>query len=398
MAVKARERAGLPAALVALLPVAVIVALVWLFLAFNPIASLREVPPVEAVAFEQTVLTPDRIELSVRNDGPDEVRIAQVLVNDAYWDHTISDPTLGRLDTATVVIPYPWDDGQPLAISLLTSTGVTITHDVEAAALTPRADARTIGIYALLGLYIGVIPVAIGLCWLPALRRASDRWLGFFLAFTIGLLAFLFVDTVAEGLEFAAQTAAALDGLLLFAISALAAAMALVALGDRLGRQTGSRSAGQPRALGGLALAYFIAAGIGLHNLGEGLAVGAALAAGEVALGTFLVLGFAIHNTTEGLAIVAPIRSEADRPALWHFVALGALAGAPTIAGALAGGFTLSPAWSAIAFGIAAGTIAQVIWAVGRGAGKDGALRSSFGLLGFLGGLLFMYLTGLLAG
>ncbi|MGH8934635.1 MAG: ZIP family metal transporter [Egibacteraceae bacterium] len=394
MAPKTRQRAGL----VALLPVAVIVALVGLFLAFNPIASLREVPPVEAIAFEQTVLTPNRIELSVRNDGPDEVNIAQVLVNDAYWDHTIDNPTLGRLATATVVIPYPWDDGQPLAITLLTSTGVTITHDIEAAALTPQTDARTIGIYALLGLYIGVIPVAIGLCWLPALRRASDRWLGFFLAFTLGLLAFLLVDTVAEGLEFAAQTAAVLDGLLLFAISALAAAMALVALGDRLGREAGAGSAGgQPRALTGLALAYFIAAGIGLHNLGEGLAVGAALAAGEVALGTFLVLGFAIHNTTEGLAIVAPIRSEADRPARWHFAALGALAGAPTIAGALAGGFTLSPAWSAIAFGIAAGTIAQVIWAVGRSAGRDTALRSSFGLLGFLGGLLFMYATGLLA-
>ncbi len=396
MAVRAQQRGGLSTALIALLPAAIIVVLVGLFLAFNPIASLREVPPVEAVAFEQTVLTPNRIELRIRNDGPDEVTIAQVLVNDAYWAHTIGDPTLGRLETTTVAIPYPWDDGLPLSIALLTSTGVTITHDVEVAALTPRTDARTIGIYVLLGLYIGVIPVAVGLFWLPALRRASDRWLGFFLAFTLGLLAFLLIDAFAEGLEFAAQTAAVLDGLLLFAISALAAAMALVALGDRLGRETGS--AGQPRALTGLALAYFIAAGIGLHNLGEGLAVGAALAAGEVALGTFLVLGFAIHNTTEGLAIVAPIRSKAARPALWHFVALGALAGAPTIAGALAGGFTLSPAWSAVAFGIATGTIAQVIWAVGRSAGRDGALRSSFGLLGFLGGLLFMYATGLLAG
>jgi zinc transporter ZupT len=144
-----------------------------------------------------------------------------------------------------------------------------------------------------------------------------------------------------------------------------------------------------------LELAYLIAAGIGLHNLGEGLAVGSALAAGEVALGTFLVLGFAIHNTTEGLAIVAPLGAAGDRPALMHFVLLGVLAGAPTILGAWFGGFAFSPAWASVAFGIAAGAIAQVIWAIGRTMTKDGALSSGPGAAGLLLGLLFMYATGL---
>jgi zinc transporter ZupT len=391
-----RRRLRAPAWVIGLAPLGVIVMLAGLFLAFNPIASLREVPPVEAVAVERTVFTEGGIELGIRNDGPDEVTVAQVLVNDAYRTYTISDQTLGRLDTATVSIPYPWDDGLPISIALVTSTGLTILHEVEAATLTPEPNARTLGIYALLGLYIGVIPVVVGLFWLPALRRASHRWLGFYMAFTLGLLAFLLVDTVAEGLEFAAATAAALDGLLLFAISALTAVMGLVALGNGL-RHTSDRGTGAPgQALGGLALAYLIAAGIGLHNLGEGLAVGAALAGGEVALGTFLVLGFAIHNTTEGLAIVAPLRTQTSRPSLWHLAALGAVAGAPTIAGAVAGGFILSPAWSAVAFGIAAGTIGQVIWTVGRSVGTAKGLTSGLGALGFVGGLVFMYTTGLL--
>jgi zinc transporter ZupT len=391
-----RKRRLAPTWVIGLAPVAVLVMLVGLFLAFNPIASLREVPPVEAVAVQRTVFTPGVIKLVVRNDGPDEVTIAQVLVDEAYRDHTISDRNLGRLEAADITIPYPWDAGQPVGITLITSSGVTVTHEVEAAALTPAPSAKTLGVYALLGLYIGVIPVVVGLFWLPALRRASDRWLSFFLMFTIGLLAFLFIDTVAEGLEFAAATAASLEGLLLFAISALAAVMGLVALGEWLRRTTERGNQATGRALSGLALAYLIAAGIGLHNLGEGLAVGAALAAGEVALGTFLVVGFAIHNTTEGLAIVAPLRTQASRPALWHLAAFGAVAGAPTIAGAVAGGFTLAPAWSAVAFGLAAGTIGQVIWTVGKSVANGKGLTSGLGALGFVVGLLFMYATGLL--
>ncbi len=391
-----RKRRLAPTWVIGLAPVAVLVMLVGLFLAFNPIASLREVPPVEALAVQRTVFTPGVIELVVRNDGPDEVTIAQVLVDEAYRDHTISDRSLGRLEAADITIPYTWDAGQPVGITLITSSGVTVTHEVEVAALTPAPSAKTLGVYALLGLYIGVIPVVVGLFWLPALRRASDRWLSFFLMFTIGLLAFLFIDTVAEGLEFAAATAASLEGLLLFAISALAAVMGLVALGEWLRRTTERGSQATGRALSGLALAYLIAAGIGLHNLGEGLAVGAALAAGEVALGTFLVVGFAIHNTTEGLAIVAPLRTQASRPALWHLAALGAVAGAPTIAGAVAGGFTLAPAWSAVAFGLAAGTIGQVIWTVGKSVANGKGLTSGLGALGFVVGLLFMYATGLL--
>lgn len=385
----ATERASrFPNWLAGLLPVLLLVGLVAMFVKLDPIGSLREVPPVEAVSFERTTLDRGSITLKIRNDGPDEVTIAQVLVNEAYSSFTIGDHELGRLEATSVEISYPWEAGLPVNIALITSTGLTIEHEIEAAALTPDVDAGTIGIYALLGIYIGVIPVAIGLLWWPALRRASKKTIAFFLAFTVGLLAFLLVDTIAEGLELSAETGAAINGVGLFAIGVLAAVGGLLAFESYLANRRSSAS-------GALVLAYLIAAGIGLHNLGEGLAVGAALAAGEFALGSFLIVGFALHNTTEGLAIVSPLGRESQRPSLWHFVGLGALAGAPTILGAWLGGFAFVPAFAAFAFGIAAGAIGQVIWTIGRSMNKGADLKSGFGTLGFVIGLAVMYVTGL---
>lgn len=385
------ERVGrLPSWAAGLVPVVVIAALALGFLLLDPIGDLRSVPPVEAVAVERTVLREGEIELQVRNDGPDPVTIAQVIVDDAYRPFEISRSTLGRLDQATVEIPYPWEAGAPVHIALLTSTGLTIEHEIEVAAVTPEPEARTFITYGLLGIYIGLIPVLVGLLWFSSLSRAPPRWVAFFLAFTVGLLAFLLVETVAEGLELAAETGAALDGVGLFAIGAVATFAGLIALG------TGVTKSRNEKALAGLPLAYLIAAGIGLHNFGEGLAVGAALAAGEVALGTFLVLGFMLHNTTEGLAIVAPLGGERERPALKHFAWLGAVAGLPTVAGAWLGGFAFAPAWAAVAFGIAAGAIAQVVWAVAKTLPQEHRLGSPMGAAGLVAGLVVMYATGLL--
>lgn len=372
----------------ALGPVALVGVMVVLFLALNPIGRLREVPPVEALAVERTVFTPDQIQLTVRNDGPDPVHIAQVQVNDAYWSFTL-DGALDRLGTATLTIPYPWEEGLPVLVTMVTSTGLTLTHEVEAAALTPQVDASTLGTYALLGLYIGVIPVAIGLLWYPALRRAGRRPLTFFLAFTLGLLGFLLIDTVAEGLELAGRTAATLDGLSLLVLGAIGAVLGLGVLEHSLQRRAGSRP-------DGLLVAYLVAAGIGLHNLGEGLAVGAALAAGETALGTFLVLGFALHNTTEGLAIVAPLGRAQAPPTWWHFLALAAVAGLPTVLGTWAGGFAYQPALAALAFGLAAGAVSQVLARIGSRMLRERQLASAAGATGVLAGFLFMYATGLL--
>jgi zinc transporter, ZIP family len=392
----ATARAGrFPVWLGALIPLITIAILVTGFVILNPIGQLRQVPPVEAVAFERTVFREGVIELHVRNDGPDPVAISQVLVNDAYRDFTASDTNLGRLATATFRIPYPWNEGLPVTIGLVTSTGLVLEHEVEVAALTPEADLSTLGLYALLGVYIGLLPVLIGLLWFPSLRRASRRWLDFFLALTLGLLVFLLVDTIAEGLDLAGETAAVLNGLGLFALGAVGSVLALTSLQEVL-RRRGADDAGAAATRAPLALAYLIATGIGLHNLGEGLAVGAALTTGELALGTFLVIGFALHNTTEGLAIVAPLGGRDSRPSLLHFAALGAIAGAPTILGAWVGGFAFAPALAALAFGIAAGAIAQVVWQIAVGMDRGRRVVAGLGAVGFVVGFVFMYATGLL--
>lgn len=370
-----------------------IVAAAGAFKLFDEFVSLRAVPPVEELAIERVELDPDRVAMTIRNDGPDPVRVAQVLINDAYWNFEIGDPELGRLESTSITSDYPWEEGLPLGIVIVTSTGVTIEHEIAAATDTPDLGGSTFVTYALLGIYIGVIPVALGLFAFPFLQRMSRRWLGFFLALTVGLLAFLLVDTLGEGLELAGETATALDGLGLFAIGALLAIAILTTLEGRLAQGSSSTDRSEVK---GLALAYLIATGIGLHNFGEGLAVGAALAVGEVALGTFLVIGFALHNTTEGLAIVAPLGRDGKRPPLVQFALLGVVAGVPTIFGAWLGGFAFAPAWATLAFGAAAGAIAQVIWTVVRSMKGDAAITRSLPATGFAVGLLVMYATGLL--
>lgn len=400
MKAPASQATRLPSWVSATVPFLLLAAVIGVFLVANPIPSLRDVPPAEDVAIERTVLNDQEIVLKLRNDGPDPVTLAQVLVNEAYWDHELSDRRLGRFETATLTIPYPWDEGLPVDLTLVTSTGATIEHEIEEAALTPEVGGRAIAVYALLGIYIGVVPVAIGLLWYPALRRASRRWVQFVLAFTVGLLVFLLVDTVVEGIELAGEAAEVLDGLGLFTIGVIAALAGLFLLEGTLERRraalgtTATAGLAGP-GLTGLALAYLISVGIGLHNLGEGLAVGTAIATGEASLATFLVVGFVLHNATEGLAIVSPLGS-AGRPPLGHFVAFGAVAGGPTVLGAWAGGFAFEPAWAALAFGVAAGAIAQVVWTIARGMSNGKDLATAPGAAGLVAGLVVMYATALL--
>jgi zinc transporter ZupT len=386
--------------LLALGPVVGLGLLLAAIVAFDPVSRLDDSPPVESVAVERTVLEPDRIVVHVRNDGAGPVTIAQVTVDDAFRAHTASPRTLDRLGTATVTIPYPWEEGVRLHLALLTSTGVGIPHEIEAASLTPSLDLGSLADYALLGLIIGVVPVALGLLWLPALRRASAEAVRFFLALTVGLLAFLLAETAVEGIELGQEAPSSLNGAGLFALGFLAVVVVMAWMQGALQRAAsaddragGGEAPGVP--LGGLGLAYLVAVGIGLHNLGEGLAVGAAVAAGEVALGTSLVVGFAAHNTTEGLAVAAPLANPGRRFPFRHLVALALVAGVPTVAGAWTGAFVTTPAWSALAFGVAAGAIAQVAWSVGRMVvGRHGVGGTT--AIGFVCGLAVMYLTSLL--
>jgi zinc transporter, ZIP family len=396
-----------PAWLAGLLPVVVLAVAIGVFVALDAPGLDRIGVPEEELTVERAVLNPGEFELHVRNDGADPVEVRQVIVNDGYASFTQSEEKIGRLGGAEIDVEYPWIEGQAYEIALLTATGATIDHAIDAAVETPDADLGFYGLMALIGLYVGVIPVAIGMLWLPWVRGVDARWMRFLLAFTVGLLAFLGIDALLEGTELAGTGPESLGGAALVWLGAAGAYLALTAVDgwlagrrDRLDEdeRDGNGSASGAGGAGSLGYraAFLVALGIGLHNLGEGLAIGSAYAIGSLALGAALVVGFALHNTTEGLAIVAPVARRGSA-SVRRLALLGLLAGAPAVLGAWIGASAFNPSLAALMFGIGAGAIAQVIVQIAP-AVKDeaGRLLHPLAAGGLLTGLVVMYATGLL--
>jgi ZIP family zinc transporter len=388
------DRTGaLPAWVLGLVPLLLIIAAVGAFAALGgPGLGDRRGPPAEELAVEKTVLRPGTIELTVRNDGPDAVTIAQAQVNDAFVQFSGAEDPIGRLASAKVTLQQPWIEGEAYEVALLTSSGGTIAHEIPVAVETPSADLSFFGLLALLGIYVGVIPVAIGMLWLPWVRRIPPGWLRGVMALTVGLLAFLAIDATLEGFELAGEGSQAFGGAALVLIGAAVAFLALTGISAWLDqRRREARAAG---ASGGH-LALLVAVGIGLHNLGEGVAIGAAYSAGALALGAFLVVGFALHNTTEGLAIVAPVAHL--RPKLGRLVLLGLIAGSPAVLGAWIGAAAFNSSLAAFLFGFGAGAIAQVIVQLAPSL-RDGEGRTlhPVAVTGLLTGMALMFATGLL--
>jgi zinc transporter ZupT len=376
-------------------PLVALIALVAVFVLSNPAAVFTSAaPPLEDLAVQRIAVTETGFRVEVFNNGATEVTIAQVAVDDAFWQFSAEpSATLPRLGQATLTIPYPWVAGEPHAIALVTNTGTTFEGEVAAATLTPVPGPREFGAYALLGTYVGILPVALGMLWFPAMRRMGRRGLNAVLALTVGLLIFLLVDTGFEVLELGAEAPSVFQGVPLALFAALLTWLALLAVGNR--RRERDPDPARQR----LYIATLIALGIGLHNLGEGLAIGAAFALGEAALGSFLVLGFTLHNVTEGVGIVAPVTR--DQPKLATLIGLTLLAGAPAILGAWIGGFAFSPVLAVLFLGIGLGSIWQVIVEVGqlmrRDAERDGApLVTWLNVGALLAGIAIMYLTAFL--
>jgi len=365
---------------------ALILASVWLVTSDWLKAFDTGAPPVEKLTFERTVLDNDGIHLQVRAGGSADLSIAQVLVDDAYWSFR-QDPggELAPLSSAWLHIPYPWVLAEKHEVKVLTRTGVVFKHEIEVAVPTPQAEFGHLGPQALLGTFVGIVPVIIGMLFYPALRGVGRNGLNFVLALTIGLLAFLFIDSMKEAIEFGLKSADSFQGIPMVVLVATAAFLLLYAVGRRHGVPTG------------LALATYIALGIGLHNFGEGLAIGAAFTAGVAGLGAFLVLGFTLHNVTEGIGIVAPLVDEP--PTLPAFLGLALLAGAPAILGIWLGSLSYAPHWAALALAIGAGAILQVIVEVGgylkRRAGPGEAWFTPSTLAGLTLGIAIMYVTAI---
>lgn len=392
MATENKSTVGnLPKWVLAIVPLALLILLVVAFLALNPLSFFTGAfPPLEDLTV-QRVLFPQEgeIQLEVINGGPDPVTIAQILVDDAYWAHTIEpDNTLTRLQEATITIPYPWVQGEPLPIVLVTSTGVTFDAEVDVAVTSPETDGRTLLAYGLLGIYVGVIPVVLGMLWFPFMRQIDRKWMNAILALTIGLLIFLFVDTLLEALELAHEVPGVFQGVPVVYFGTLLSLGVLLAVGQRTG-------GGSP-----MSIATLIALGIGLHNFGEGLAIGAAFATGAAALGSFLVIGFTLHNITEGVGIAAPLL-RGERPSLTTFFLLALLAGGPAVLGTWVGGLAFSPFLATLFLSLGAGAILQVIWEVGKllwdaaeRRGETAVTWLNFG--GLTVGILVMYVTAFL--
>jgi len=380
--------------LLGLIPLALMAGIVVIFAALGaPGLAERRGPPVENLVVDKIALHPGVIQLTVRNDGPDAVSVRQVIVNDGFANFTSKYEQLTRLAADTIRVDYPWIEGEAYEISLLTSTGGVIPAEIPVAVETPEAGPGFYGLMALLGTYVGVIPVLLGMLWLPLLRRSKPSVIRVLIAFTIGLLVFLIVDALLEGIEIAGRGSQAFGGQALVYLGAIVGYLVLATV-DSTMRSRGQAASGGAKA-GGLHLALLVAVGIGLHNLGEGLAIGAAYAAGALALGALLVIGFAIHNTTEGLAVVAPVAK--NRPSLKTLAGLGLLAGGPAIVGAWIGASAFNGSLVAFLLGVGAGAIAQVIVQLApfirNEAGQFLYPKSAGGLLGGIG---VLYATSLL--
>ena len=384
----------------ALVPLLALVAVVSVFVsAGGSLVGLvgQSPPPRDTFDVRRVEFRPDEIRLRLTNPQREDLTLAIVTVDDAVVPFTLDGPrTLRRLGSTTVVVPFHWVDAEPLSVGVTSSSGIETVHAVPAAVETPQPSARGFLGYGLIGLLVGILPVALGLAWLPSLRHADKRWLAAFMAMTAGLLTFLAFDALDAALGLQAALPAGLGGPGLVVLGVASSYLGLSWLSARLTRRGGVAAGG---ALPGPALALLVAIGIGLHNLGEGLAIGSSFALGELSLGTFLIVGFMVHNISEGLGIATPA-AEGGRVPVRRLALLAAVAGGPAVAGTWIGGYLTNDVVGVLFFSLAVGAALQVVVEVGRYVRKraPGGLASGWVVGGFLAGVTVMWATGLIAG
>ena len=373
------------------LPLLILAGVIALFMGTGGGLHLAAPVPVEDLSIERYVLKRGGIDIYVRNAGPQDITIAQAAVNAAIWPITVTpDVTIPRLGRAVIHLDYPWNEGEAYSVTLFSSNAIAFGLDIPVAFATPQPNGETFWSFALIGLYVGVIPVFLGIFLFPALRRLGRGWMTFLMALTAGLLIFLGLDTLSEAFEKAAEVPVPFQGIGLIGIGAVATFLLLDAVSKRqtlIGRDESTQRLG---------VAYMIATGIGIHNLGEGLAIGAAYNVGEIAFGAFLVVGFIIQNITEGLGIIAPILR--DRPRIGALALMGAIGGGPAILGAWIGGFAPSPTLAVLFLAIGTGAIFEVAYEIAKLIEKDTsqAARPVTVFSGVLAGMLLLWVTGLM--
>ena len=226
-----------------LVPVILLAGVIALFLSTGGGLSLESAAPVEGLDVERYVLKEGSIELHVRNTGPEELTIASIIINSGIMPfHVEPSANIQRLGRAVIVFDYPWSYAEAYAITIFTSNSVPFNVEIPVAFETPQPSSSTFWGFTLIGLYVGVIPVFLGIFWFPALRQLGRRTMTFLMAVTAGLLVFLGLDTLAEALEFAAKVPSAFQGIGLIGIGSVATFLLLDAISKRQTEITGSET------------------------------------------------------------------------------------------------------------------------------------------------------------
>jgi zinc transporter ZupT len=419
---------------IALIPIVVLSGMIVFLFGPGQLLLMKSGNSLPEITIERIEFQDGKIVALLRNTGPTVITVAQADINDRIQPAAIEpSKNLSRLAVAKVIIPFSWNRGEPYEVGITTSDGIRFKKSVEAAALAPTPNVEQVSFFTIIGTYVGILPVLIGLLWLPFIKRLSRSKYIFFLSLTTGLLVFLGIDALVEGNKIAAENIAGVfNGQMLIAMVTIVSFLALLYVSGKLVERANtmkkkkSETFLQPSSVSmsystpkqqqqqfsnPFTIALMISIGIGLHNLGEGLAIGAAVLLGKIALSTFLIVGFTLHNTTEGLAIVAPM-ARGDKVTKRKLLGMGIIAGAPAIAGAWIGGFLYSPIAAIVFLSIGAGAIFQVVFSIiswitdsnnntsggsvqGEERKKKTWLNTSL-IAGFIVGMLIMYVTSLL--